>query len=146
MCCANLCTPSHPLQVSYTASGTQFECRDRFPRLYTLQPLVFSYNDAYVHLITSFGWRRVAVIHQVDPLFSAVSPVGVWVGECLCCVEDLEPCRSESCEGPCWQGLCMHCVWLVVAHLMSSTVHCTILQPMRATMSFLVHTDSSKSG
>ena len=124
MCCQSLYTLT-PSQVSYTASGEQFEDRDRFQRLYTLQPLVFSYNDAYVHLITFFGWRRVAVIHEVDPLFSAVSPVGVWVGECLCCVQDLEPCRSVSCEGPCWQGLCMHCVWLCrpstcggVGHLM----------------------------
>ena len=146
VCAVSISVHPHTLQVSYTASGSQFEDRERFPRLYTLQPLAISYNEAYVHFITSFGWRRVAIIFQVDPLFSAVSPVSVWVGECLCCVEDLEPCRSESCEGPCWQGLCMHCVWLVVAHLMSSTVHCIVLQPMRATMSFLIHTDGSKSG
>ena len=67
-------------QVSYTASGIQFQMeRKRFPRLYTLQPLVFSYNEAYVHLIMAFGWRRVAIIYQVDPLFSAVRPV-VWQG------------------------------------------------------------------
>ena len=64
-------------QVSYAASGIQFEDRERFPRFYTLQPLVFSHNEAYVHLIMAFGWRRVAIIYEVDPLFSAVRPVGV---------------------------------------------------------------------
>ena len=98
VCAVPISIHPHTLQVSYTASGSQFEDRERFPRLYTLQTLVFSYNEAYVHFITSFGWRRVAIIFQVDPLFSAVSPVGVWVGECLCCVQDLEPCRSVSCE------------------------------------------------
>ncbi len=61
--------------MSYTASGRQFEDREKFPRLYRLQPLVISYNKAYVHLITSFGWRRVAVIYEVNPLFSKVHSV-----------------------------------------------------------------------
>ena len=150
MCAVPISIHPHTLQVSYTASGSQFEDRERFPRLYTLQPLVISYNEAYVHFITSFGWRRVAIIFQVDPLFSAVSPVGVWVGECLCCVQDLEPCRSVSCEGPCWQGLCMHCVWLVVPVFdeqhYSPYSQLTVLQRVRTSMSSLVHTDSNKSG
>ena len=40
-----------------------------------------------MHLITRFNWTKVAVIYEVDPLFSAVRPViGGWVGWCLCCV------------------------------------------------------------
>ena len=80
-------------QVSYTASGIQFKDRERFPRLYTLQPLVFSHNEAYVHFITSFGWRRVAVIYQVNPLFSAVSPVGGAV-PCSCRIEGHVGCKT----------------------------------------------------
>ena len=82
VCAVPITVPLTHSQVSYTASGTQFENRERFPRLYTLQPLVLSYNDAYVHLIRSFGWKRVAVINEVDPLFSKVRPVGGagWVG------------------------------------------------------------------
>ena len=78
VCTVPITVPLTHSQVSYTASGIQFQMeRKRFPRLYTLQPLVFSYNEAYVHLIMAFGWRRVAIIYQVDPLFSAVRPVGV---------------------------------------------------------------------
>ena len=77
VCTVPITVPLTHSQVSYTASGIQFEDRERFPRLYTLQPLVFSYNEAYVHLIMAFGWRRVAIIYEVDPLFSAVRPVGV---------------------------------------------------------------------
>ena len=82
VCAVPITVPLTHSQVSYTASGTQFENRERFPRLYTLQPLVFSYNDAYVHIIRYFKWSRVAVIYEVDALFSAVRPVGGagWVG------------------------------------------------------------------
>ena len=82
MCAVPITVPLTHSQVSYTASGTQFQNREQFPRLYTLQPLVYSFNDAYVHLIQSFNWSRVAVIYEVDALFSAVRPVGGagWVG------------------------------------------------------------------
>ena len=86
MCCANLCTPSHPLQVSYTASGRQFEDREKFPRLYRLQPLVISYNEAYVRLITDNRWQRVAVIYEVNPLFSKVHLVSGGGLESACVV------------------------------------------------------------
>ena len=82
VCAVPITVPLTHSQVSYTASGTQFENRERFPRLYTLQPLVYSFNHAYVHLIQSFNWSRVAVMYEVDGLFSAVRPVGGagWVG------------------------------------------------------------------
>ena len=62
------------LQVSYTASGPQFATeREEYSRFFTMQPSITLYNDAYIFLFKRFGWHRIAVIHEVDPLFTAVS-------------------------------------------------------------------------
>ena len=88
MLCQSLFTLTPP-QVSYTASGRQFEDREKFPRLYRLQPLVISYNEAYVRLITDNRWRRVAVIYEVNPLFSKVHLVSGGGGRVLVLCERL---------------------------------------------------------
>jgi gamma-aminobutyric acid type B receptor len=59
-------------QVSYTASGPQFATeREEYSRFFTMQPSITLYNDAYIFLFKRFGWHRIAVIHEVDPLFTA---------------------------------------------------------------------------
>ena len=110
------CQSLYPLthsQVSYTASGMQFQDRERFPRLYTLQPLVFSYNEAYVHLITSYGWKKVAVIYEVNPLFSAVRLVAREDGlndACIVCKRTCGRYAGWHREGLCVKVVCGLCL------------------------------------
>ena len=75
------------LQVSCIASSPAFRNRKLFPRYFQLLPTDASLAITYLGLIEFYNWKRVAIIVQMENLFTVVHNVyvcAVCISVCVC--------------------------------------------------------------
>lgn len=62
------------LQVSYASTSPALQNRELYPRFFRTISSDLAFNPARAALLTKYGWKRVATLHQNEPsgIFSQV--------------------------------------------------------------------------